>query len=84
MLSVDKKLVILSIITSLLSLFWGFIRKFMESLGLVNEVVIFVTGIILFIIIILLLFFLIREYLREKRAQTEMENSSKSKKSKKK
>jgi len=41
----------------------------MESLGLVNSMLIFATGILLFIIIVILLFFLIREYLREKRTQ---------------
>ena len=69
MIGLDKKLVIFSIITSLLSLFWGFIQRFLDSLEVVNNFVIFLTGIFLFIVILMLLFFLIKEYLREKKAQ---------------
>lgn len=61
MVSTDRKLVIFSVITSILSAGLGFINRFIETLEEIDVLVIFFSGIFIFLVIIILLFFLIKE-----------------------
>lgn len=61
MVSTDRKLVVFSVITSILSAALGFIDRFVETLEEIDIRIIFFSGISILLVIVILLFFLIRE-----------------------
>lgn len=60
----EKRLVIFSIITSVLSAGLGFVQRFIKSLGEVDKLVIFFSGIFVLIVVAILLYLLSRELIR--------------------
>ncbi|MGD9276648.1 MAG: hypothetical protein PVJ67_05730 [Candidatus Pacearchaeota archaeon] len=61
MVTTDRKLVVFSVITSILSATLGFIDRFVETLEEIDIRIIFFSGIFILLVIVILLFFLIRE-----------------------